>query len=80
MESWHSGRLLQIRRQIVEAKACDGSEHFIDNCNGEFVERIDEPKNPLHRLLHPAAEASESVLAKKDSATESGHSSFHNVE
>jgi hypothetical protein len=34
----------------------------------------------LHRLLHPAAEASESVLAKKDSATESGHSSFHNVE
>ena len=38
----------------------------LTDCNGEFVERIDDPKNLLHRLLPAADEASDSVLAKID--------------
>lgn len=38
----------------------------LTDCNGEFVERIDDPKNFLHKLLPPADEASDSVLAKSD--------------
>jgi hypothetical protein len=38
----------------------------LTDCNGEFIERIDDPKNFLHKLLPPADEASDSVLAKID--------------
>jgi len=44
-----------------------GLNIVLTDCNGEFVERIDDPRNLLHRLLPPADEESESVLAKIDS-------------
>ena len=43
-----------------------GLNIVLTDCNGEFVERIDDPKNLLHELLPPADEESESVLAKID--------------
>jgi hypothetical protein len=38
----------------------------LTDCNGEPIERTDDPKNFLHKLLPPADEASDSVLAKID--------------
>jgi len=38
----------------------------LKDCNGESLERTDDPKNFLHKLLPPADEASDSVLAKID--------------
>jgi hypothetical protein len=38
----------------------------LTDCNGKFLERVDDPKNFLHKLLPPADKASESVLAKID--------------
>jgi hypothetical protein len=38
----------------------------LTDCNGKFLERVDDPKNFLHKLLPPGDEASESVLAKID--------------
>jgi hypothetical protein len=43
-----------------------GLNIVLTDCNGEFVERIDDPRNLLHRLLPPADEESESVLTKID--------------
>jgi len=43
-----------------------GMNIVLIDCNGKFVERIDDPKNFLHKLLPPADEASDSVLAKID--------------
>jgi len=34
------------------------------DCNGKFLERVDDPKNFLHKLLPPADEAAENVLSK----------------
>jgi hypothetical protein len=38
----------------------------LTDCNGDFIERLDDLNNFLHKLLPPADEASESVLAKID--------------
>lgn len=38
----------------------------LTDCNGEFLQRVDDPRNFLHKLLPAADEASESVLAKID--------------
>lgn len=38
----------------------------LTDCNGELIESINDPKNFLHKLLPPADEASDSVLAKID--------------
>ena len=54
-----------------------GLNIVLTDCNGEFVERIDDPKNVLHRLLPPADEASESVLAKIDWY---GHTYFNHLQ
>jgi hypothetical protein len=43
-----------------------GLNIVLTDCNGGFVERLDDPKNFLHKLLPPADEASDSVLAKID--------------
>jgi hypothetical protein len=43
-----------------------GLNIVLTDCNGKLLERIDDPKNFLHKLLPPADEASESVLAKID--------------
>jgi len=43
-----------------------GLNIVLTDCNGEFVERMDDPKNFLHKLLPPADEASDRVLAKID--------------
>jgi hypothetical protein len=43
-----------------------GLNIVLTDCNGKVLERIDDPKNLLHKLLPPADEASESVLAKID--------------
>ena len=43
-----------------------GLNFVLTDCNGKVLERIDDPKNLLHKLLPPADEASESVLAKID--------------
>jgi hypothetical protein len=43
-----------------------GLNIVLTDCNGELIESIDDPKNFLHKLLPPADEASESVLAKID--------------
>jgi hypothetical protein len=43
-----------------------GLNIVLTDCNGKVLERIDDPKNLLHKLLPPADEASESVLGKID--------------
>lgn len=43
-----------------------GLNVVLTDCNGKVLERINDPKNLLHKLLPPADEASESVLAKID--------------
>ena len=43
-----------------------GLSTALTDCNGKILERVDDPKNLLHRLLPPADEASGSVLAKID--------------
>jgi hypothetical protein len=43
-----------------------GLSIVLTDCNGKALERIDDPKNFLHKLLPPADEASESVLATID--------------
>jgi len=43
-----------------------GLNIVLTDCNGEPIERIDDLKNVLHKLLPPADEASASVLAKID--------------
>ena len=43
-----------------------GLNIVLTDCNGKVLERIDDPKNLLHKLLPPADEASESLLAKID--------------
>lgn len=53
-------------RQIVEARTCHGFEHCTNRLQREVIDRIDDPKNLLHKLLPPADEESESVLAKID--------------
>ena len=43
-----------------------GLNIVLTDCNGAFVERIDDPRNLLHKLLPTTDAASESVLAKID--------------
>jgi hypothetical protein len=43
-----------------------GLNIVLTDCNGEFIERIDDPKNILHKLLPPADGASDSLLSKID--------------
>ena len=43
-----------------------GLNIVLTDCNGELIWSIDDPKNVLHKLLPPADEASDSVLAKID--------------
>jgi hypothetical protein len=38
----------------------------LTDSNGKILERVDDPRNFLHRLLPPASEASGCVLAKID--------------
>jgi hypothetical protein len=38
----------------------------LTDCNSAIIERIDDPKNFLHKLLPPADGASDCVLAKID--------------
>jgi|SRR5882762_8446645 len=43
-----------------------GLNIVLTDCNGELLDRIDDPKNLLHRLLPTTDETSERVLAKID--------------
>jgi hypothetical protein len=43
-----------------------GLNIVLTSCNGELIGRIHDLKNVLHKLLPPANEASDSVLAKID--------------
>jgi hypothetical protein len=36
------------------------------DCNGQILDRVGDPRNFLHRLLPPADEESESLVAKID--------------
>jgi hypothetical protein len=36
------------------------------DCNGQMLDRIDDPRNFLHKLLPPADEESQGVLSKID--------------
>lgn len=36
------------------------------DCNGKVLDRIDDPRNFLHKLLPPADEGSQGVLSKID--------------
>ena len=43
-----------------------GLDIVLTDCNGEPMESIGDPKNFLHKVLPPADEAPDSVLAKID--------------
>lgn len=43
-----------------------GLSAALTDCNGAIIDRIDDPKNFLHKLLRPADYASDGVLAKID--------------
>jgi hypothetical protein len=57
---------LALCNTVEETGHAMGLNIVLTDCNGEPMESIDDPKNFLHKLLPPADEASDSVLAKID--------------
>jgi hypothetical protein len=43
-----------------------GLSVILTNCNGELIERLDDSKNFMHRLLPASSETSDAALAKID--------------
>jgi hypothetical protein len=43
-----------------------GLSIILADCNGELIERLDDPKNVLHKLLPASSETSSAALAKID--------------
>jgi hypothetical protein len=43
-----------------------GLSIILADCNGELIQRFDDPKNVLHKLLPASSETSNVTLAKID--------------